>query len=457
LDNVQLSNSDGWLPYAGGNNRPFIAYPAIGRGGTSAPQVWAFTVPSRVTAFQFSVIVSAQTEAPAPPEGVDGDMNSGNGSPRSIVRTLAGSTTGVNGYIDGGGTNARFRAIAGVSHDSAGNTFVADADNNAIRRVTPDGLVSTVAGSIGSAGYANGRGNVAELDAPHDVIVVEGDALSSICGWPVGTDGVHLLIADLGNERIRIARGPYAGWTTDTPWEPWNPGFYEVSTVAGDGTAAYTNGSGAVAQFVAPASIAMGPGGIFYVLERGGGNRVRTLRWTGGDPTSPANWQVDLLAGSTAGTSGYIDATGSSARFNQPRGIAVGPDGMVYVADTYNHCIRKITPDGDVSTLAGTDTSGYLDAAGSAARFFRPWDVCVGSDGYVYVADRYNSRIRRVSPSGVVTTVAGTGLSLRLDGRGNESAHTSDLGIGISPSGDLYVGEATCLRVIERIIDVGGS
>lgn len=414
-------------------------------------------MPARLAAFQFSVIVSAETEVHTPPEGIDGDVNANRGSDRSIVRTLAGSTSGVNGYIDGGGANARFRCIVGLDFDSAGNAFLADCENNAVRRVTPDGRVSTVAGSAGTGGHANGRGNVAQLDYPCDVVVVQGEFLSSHCGWPVGTDGVHILITDLDNDRIRIARGPYTGWTSSSPWEPWNPGFYDVGTIAGDGTSAYNNGSGAVAQFAAPDSIAMGPGGVFYVLERGGGNRVRTLRWLGGDPMTATNWQVDLLAGSTTGASGYVNASGSSARFDDPRGIAVGPDGMVYVADTYNDCIRKITPDGTVSTLAGTNSSGYVDAMGSNARFYRPWALCVGPDGYIYVADRYNYRIRRISPAGVVTTVAGTGSSARLDGRGDAAGHQDDLGIAISPSGDLYIGEAECVRVIERIIDVGNA
>ncbi len=87
----------------------------------------------------------------------------------------------------------------------------------------------------------------------------------------------------------------------------------------------------------------------------------------------------------------------------------------------------------------------------------RPWALDVGPDGYIYVADRYNYRIRRVSPAGVVTTVAGSGASRRTDGRGNASGHQDDLGIAVGPSGDLYVGEAECVRVIERIIDVGDA
>ncbi len=454
MDSVRLSNADGWVPFAGGANRPFITYPAIGRGATSEPQIWSFSVPDTVTAFQFSVLVSAQTEAFTPPEGIDSDISGGTGSVRTNVRTLTGSTAGTDGFVDGIGSNSRFRSVIGMGFDAAGTAYVADADNNAIRRVTADGRVSTVAGSSGSSGFATGRGNFALMAYPTDVAVVEGEYLTASADW-YAAGGVFLLVTDLDNNRVRIVRGPHSGWNAEDSWEPWNPNFYDVYVAAGDGTDGYANGGGHVAQFAAPSSIAMGPGGISYVLERTGGNRVRTLRWKGGDPTDSVSWQVGLLAGSTTGEPGYTNANGANARFDDPRGIAVGPDGTVYVADTYNHCIRKITPDGDVTTLAGTDSPGYVDAVGASARFSCPWDIAVGPDGYIYVADRYNYRIRRVSPGGTVTTVAGTGSSTRTDATGNASGHYDDLGIGINPSGDLYIAEAECIRAIERIIDVG--
>ncbi|MCE5238666.1 hypothetical protein LLH23_09255, partial [bacterium] len=451
---VVLANAAGMVPWCGGDPRPYLACPDLAAGATSEPVKWTFAVPSGVGAFEFTVTVAAATDPYAPPEGVNKDSSGGKGSPQVLVRTLAGSTTGQNGFVDGMGPNARFACIVGLSLDSDGVVYAADVDNNAIRRIEPSGRVSTVAGSLGTAGHVNGLGNVAQFDYPAGIAVVPDGILSTSGSLPAGTDTTFLVVADRSNCRVRLIRSPQTGWTSALPWEPWNPAFYQVATIAGDGTSGYANGSGNVAQLYYPTAIAVGPGGIVYVLERDGGNRVRTLRYTGGDPMVATNWQVGLLAGSTSGTGGYVDATGSSAQFYDPRGITVGPDGTVYVADTYNYCIRRITPDGVVTTLAGTNASGYVDSSGTAARFSSPWGIAAGPDGYLYVADRYNYRIRRVSPRGVVTTVAGTGSSTRTDGRGDTAGFCDDLGIAVSPSGDVYVGEAECIRVIERIVNV---
>ncbi len=449
---VRMANVDGYFPWAGGEDRPLLEYGDIAAGATSSARNWSFAVPDGVTAFEFSVTVEGLAEPYAPAAG-----GTGGGSTRVMMTTLAGSTTGVNGYVDGMGNNARFRCVVGIALDDEGNAYVCDSENNAVRRIGTDGRTTTVAGSAGSGGYADGLGNVAKLNYPSGIAYIGGDNLSEPTSWPTGTEGFHLIVTDLDNYCVRIIRCPYNTYSGSTPWELWNPAFYQVDTIAGDGTRGYVNGTGDTARFYAPSAVAVGPGGVVYVCERTGGSRVRALRWLGGDPLTPTNWQVELLAGAIDGSSGYVDATGSSARFDDPRGITVGPDGNVYVTDTYNHCIRKITPDGAVTTLAGTNTSGYVDAVGSAARFYRPWDIAAGPDGHLYVADRYNYRIRRVTLGGAVTTVAGTGSATRSDGRGDAVGLQDDLGIGVSAGGDLYVGEAECMRLIQRIVDVGGN
>ena len=454
-ESVVLANAAGLFPVMGSSPRPYLDCPDLAAGATSDPMTWSFTVPSDVTAFEFTVMLEAATDPYSPVEAVDGDDTGGTGTGRVYVRTVAGSISGVNGFIDGIGTNARFRCLVGLAVDEDGTIYGCDSENDSIRRIEPNGRVTTVAGVVGAgSGHVNGTGNLAKFNYPTGVAVIPESVFSS-ANFAAGTNTTFLVVADLDNRRIRLVRSPRDGWTSAQPLEPWNSYFYQVATIAGDGTSGYLNGRGDVAQFSAPGSVAVGPGGVIYVAERTGGNRVRCLQYTGGDPMSSTSWQVSLLAGSTTGESGYVDSSSSSARFYDPRGITVQPDGTVCVADTYNDCVRKITVDGTVSTLAGTNTHGYVDATGTAARFYHPWGIAAGRDGYLYVVDRYNYRIRRVSPTGVVTTVAGTGSTTTSDGHGNTTGHYDDLGIAVSPSGDLYVAEAECLRMIQRIIDTG--
>lgn len=448
---VVLANAAGVSPWSGGDPRPWLNCPDLAGGAISEPVEWTFAIPDGVTAFEFTVTLEAATDPYAPVESAGGS-----GSSRVLVRTLAGSTSGANGFVDGVGANARFSCIIGMATDAQGVLYVCDAENNTVRRIEPGGRVTTVAGVVGAgAGSADGRGNTATFSYPTSVAVVPPNLFSQDGALPAGTQPICLLVADLDSDRIRLIRGPYTGWTADRPWEPWNPSFYQVATIAGGAASEYVNGRGDTARFSAPGSIAAGPGGIFYVCERTGGNRIRTLQYTGGDPMSATNWQVRLLAGSVPGSSGYLDGQGQAAQFNDPRGITVGPTGDVFVADTYNNCVRKITPDGVVTTLAGTISGDYADATGAAARFNHPWDIACGPDGYLYVPDRYNYRVRRISPTGVVSTVCGTGSSGRVDGLGNQSRHEDDLGIAVNSTGDLYLAEAECVRLIQRLVDTG--
>ena len=184
-----------------------------------------------------------------------------------------------------------------------------------------------------------------------------------------------------------------------------------------------------------------------------------------GDPNFSINWQVNLVAGSTSGSfgeSGNTDGNSIDARFYGPANIAVDPFGNVYVADLGNSRVRKITPLLDVSTLAGS-TDGYADGVGAAAMFSFPFGIAVDSAGYVYVGEIY--RVRRVSPTGVVTTVAGTGVQGDDDGPGNQATVFYVRGLAVDSDGSVLLtsagfhlsGVSTGLRVrhIERIISVG--
>jgi sugar lactone lactonase YvrE len=460
IEAVQLANADARIPNPAGDHLPFINYTgSLLAGATSATADWWFIVPSGVTAFEFAVTIEATPQGLLPPEAVDGGSTGGVGSPRVMVRTVAGSVTGGTGFTDGRATDASFYYVYGLAvHESL--LFVADSFDHAIRRVEPDGDVTTVAGVIGKgAGFVDGLGNVAKFRYPYGVAVAPGSLYSSGSGGG-STDPLYIFVADRENHRVRLIRTPPSSWTEGDAQEPRNAAFYEVSTIAGTGSGGYTPSDyGTATQLNDPRGIAIGPGGTVYVTEWLG-NRVRSLHYAGGDPTQAANWYVRLLAGSTGVASGHVDASGDVARFNRPLGIGTDRAGNVYVADYENHVIRKISPEGLVTTLAGSTpaTSGYVDGLGPIAEFYNPRSVAVDAAGYVYVSDRNNHRIRRISPGGDVMTVAGTGAAGHVDGTGDVAQFEYPAGIAVTAGGDLYVSDGfgqERIRLIERVIDIG--
>jgi sugar lactone lactonase YvrE len=207
-----------------------------------------------------------------------------------------------------------------------------------------------------------------------------------------------------------------------------------VSTLAGSGTSGYVEGIGAAAEFKYPAGITMGTSGNIYVADSAD-DRIRTITPSG---------VVSTLAGN--GSSGYADGTGLTAKFYSPHDVAVDSEGIVYVADMSNHRIRKITTPEGVSTLAGS-TRGYADGNGTAAKFDYPYGVAVNSEGTVYVADGSNHRIRKITPGGVVTTLAGSGTYGFANGNGTAAKFYSPYGVAVDSAGKVYVADANNHRI----------
>src|SRR6185503_16015496 len=168
-----------------------------------------------------------------------------------------------------------------------------------------------------------------------------------------------------------------------------------VTTVAGDGSPLVRDGK--QSSFSDPFGVAVAADGTIYVADAGESNRIRKISPDG---------NVTTLAG---GSEGFADGAGASASFNSPSALALGPDGNLYVADTGNNRIRKITPDGNVSTVAGEGTAGYVDGPAATAQFNGPVGLTVSSDDDIYVADTYNDVIRMITTEGQVTTIAGGG------------------------------------------------
>jgi gliding motility-associated-like protein len=174
----------------------------------------------------------------------------------------------------------------------------------------------------------------------------------------------------------------------------------------------------------------------------------------GGVPAVAAYGQVSLFAGDIS-NSGSADGIGSAARFNNPYGITADSSGNLYVADRNNHKIRKITSAGVVSTLAGSGTVGNVDAIGSAASFNNPIGVTVDASGNVYVADFANHKIRKITSAGVVTTFVGSGTAGEVDGSGIAASFSNPMGIAADGDGNIYVGDLTGGRKIRKITSVG--
>ena len=186
----------------------------------------------------------------------------------------------------------------------------------------------------------------------------------------------------------------------------------------------------AAASFREPNGVVFGGDGNLYVLD----SANHTIR-----KVTPAG-EVTTFAGS--GSSGSDDGTGTAASFNYPRGVAVDGDGNLYVADTYNSTIRKVTPAGVVTTFAGSGSYGSDDGTGTAASFADPRGVAFGGDGNLYVADTNNHSIRKVTPAGVVTTLAGSGSSGSDDGTGTAAGFGEVMGAAFDGDGNLYVADA---------------
>ncbi|MFY8001044.1 MAG: hypothetical protein ACOVSW_20800, partial [Candidatus Kapaibacteriota bacterium] len=397
--------------------------------------------------------------------------------------TLAG-LGGTSGFADGTGTAARFNNPARLSIDALGNLYVPDASNHRIRRVTPGGVVTTIAGS-GTAASLDGTGLAAQFNLPTGTAV---DAAGNV------------YVAESSGNRIRKI----------TP-------AGVVTTLAGNGTASSVDGTGVAATVNSPVGLATDAAGMLYVIESAS-NRVRTISQSG---------VVTTFAGT--GTAGLVDGTLTASQFAWMRGAVADAAGNLYITDTGNNTIRKISivapvvtgftptnayplqavtitgtdffgvtqvrfggvnaawfeavsptqiravvPFGalsgsvtvtnsvgtgtfggftlaatpQVSTLAGDGAANFRDAVGAAAQFNSVCGIVRDAAGNAYITDRLNHLIRRITPAGVVTTFAGSGIAGGLNGIGTAAQFSQPYGIAINAAGtDLFVAEETGHRI----------
>ena len=335
--------------------------------------------------------------------GIENDPVAGNNSssvtttptaPKGLmVSTLAGSDAG---YADGTGAAARFYNPRGLTVDAAGNVYIADYSNSRIRKVTSAGIVTTLAGS--TDGFAEGTGAAAKFSSLNSLAV---DAAGNVYA------------ADAGNNRIRKI----------TP-----AGI--VTTLVGDAS---------VTGFYQPLGVGVDAAGNVYVADANN-NRIRKITPGG---------VVTTLAGSAdggVGSAGYVDGMGTSARFSTPNGVAIDASGNVYVTDAGNYLIRKITPAGLVSTLAGS-VEGYADGTGSAAKFEHVSGPALDAAGNIYVGDVGSNRIRKITPAGVVSTVAGGPPQGYVDGPVATARFANPYAVAVDAAGNIYVSDMDNNRI----------
>ncbi|MCL2725539.1 MAG: hypothetical protein FWD69_13990 [Polyangiaceae bacterium] len=367
----------------------------------------------------FPLTPDASDDAGTPDKGdvtEPGNEDAGDAAPKGdpkgyVVTTYAGSTTGKSGVADSDDPlQATFSGPWGIAFGPDGSLYVADTYNDEIRKIAVNGKVSTYAGTGATPQtYVDGNCDQATFHHPSGLAVDAKD---------------NVYVADSNNSVIRMI--------TATPCK--------VTTLAGRGTSGDVSGTGTDAAFGEPDRLALNASGTFLYVTDYVNNKIQQVTLPGG--------VVTTLAGQGENNAGYANGSLSNATFTNPRGVALDTNtGTLYVSES--HDIRKIE-NGTVSLLAGSNVGayGFVDAAGANARFDTPASLAVDADGNLYVADSYNHAVRKVSPDGMVTTFAGTrddisgvGESGAEDGPANQATFDSPSSVAVDANGVVYVSD----------------
>jgi len=334
------------------------------------------------------------------------------------VSTYAGST---GGFADGDTATAKFKKPFGMCIDHAGNLYIADPENHRIRKIDAAGQVTTVGGD-GTAGYQDGAAATSKFNEPSD-----------LCADVAG----NIYVSDFVNQRIRMIS--FDGM---------------VTTIAGSGIAGFADGPVATAEFNYPRGIVMDSEGNLFIGDSWN-HRIRKIDMATLEVSTFAGGGSDIGVGSVGD---LLDAADTSARFYTPSGLGIDSENNLYVADAYNHRIRKIAPDGVVTTIAGSgstgpDMGGYADGVATYGMLNTPTEVFSSPDGALYIGDTYNNRIRKVEDE-MLITIAGNGNQGYVDGPATEAEFNYTRGVVTDAEGQrIYVCDYNNHRI--RVISPG--
>ena len=324
-------------------------------------------------------------------------------SPIANVSTFAGS--GASGSLNGVGTIAQFSQPNGIAVDHEGSVYVADTGNNLVRKIFPNRSVTSFASGF---------------------------------NWPqrVAVDRFkNVYVSDLWNHRICVI--PHT-----------LPSGGVCTTIVGDGTQGFINGVGLTSRIAHARGLALNASGFLFLADTTN-NCIRLISPSSFPPNSGTTFVTTTFAGS--GLPGLLNGPSASARFKEPYDLIFDKSGNLYIADALNNCIRKIDAiDGDVNTFAGDLSPGFVDEKGGSARFNDPIDLAIDASGNLFVADFYNHCVRKITPDRVVSTIAGNGHGAFADGLGTNAQFKFPTAIDTDSLGNVFVADNdnNCIRKI---------
>jgi sugar lactone lactonase YvrE len=381
------------------------------------------------------------------------------------ITTIAG--VGKQGYKDGAASEAEFNYPSGLAIDATDSVYIADTNNHRIRKLSPDGTVTTISGT--RKGYSSGNINFARFDSPsflaidddgsiyvsdrgnHKIRRISSDGeVRTIAGIGKGyQDGpgktaqfnepsglfVHnrlLYVSDFGNNRIRIV----------------NLKNFEVQTLVGTGLAGYKDGNDSSVSFKGPMGLTVGPNAELLVADSNN-NRIRKIQLGLKPVSNLSKAHKKYYVTTIAGNQRYdlVDGYARFSSFREPSGIVQDSLGNLFVTDRANHVIRKVSVDGEVSVFAGTGIAGFTDGNSLKAQFSSPRALAIDKDDNLYVSDTGNHAIRKITPRAEVITIAGTGSKGNYDGTTKSAEFNNPYGIALDSQSNIYVADRSNHRI----------